>query len=324
MQSAKETLHKVVQGDSGKDSTTQSKPGLERDMEPKPTKVHLDTHGTQEGSAPYCPCGKLKGKNAVVTGGDSGIGRSVAILLAMEGAKVAIVYLPVEEPDATHTQEQIEKNGGQAVLIASDLSTAVNCRDVAVRIKAVFDKVDILINNAATRNESGGIMDISEQVMLSMSANIDLTKSREQWSYLFRVNVDSYFHLTKAILPSMGKGGSIINSASVDSYIGVPSRLDYATSKGAVVAFTRSLSNELIKKGIRVNAVAAGPVWTPMLASSVDKKGQEGHGLGNSTPMGRLGQPSEVATTYVFLASGESQFMSGQTLHPNGGIVVNG
>ncbi|PMB73990.1 Glucose and ribitol dehydrogenase [Beauveria bassiana] len=245
MQSAKETLHKVVQGDSGKDSTTQSKPGLERDMEPKPTKVHLDTHGTQEGSAPYCPCGKLKGKNAVVTG---------------------------------------------------------------VRIKAVFDKVDILINNAATRNESGGIMDISE----------------EQWSYLFRVNVDSYFHLTKAILPSMGKGGSIINSASVDSYIGVPSRLDYATSKGAVVAFTRSLSNELIKKGIRVNAVAAGPVWTPMLASSVDKKGQEGHGLGNSTPMGRLGQPSEVATTYVFLASGESRFMSGQTLHPNGGIVVNG
>ncbi|KAM3539589.1 hypothetical protein ARSEF1564_007499 [Beauveria bassiana] len=245
MQSAKETLHKVVQGDSGKDSTTQSKPGLERDMEPKTTKVHLDTHGTQEGSAPYCPCGKLKGKNAVVTG---------------------------------------------------------------VRIKAVFDKVGILINNAATRNESGGIMDISE----------------EQWSYLFRVNVDSYFHLTKAILPSMGKGGSIINSASVDSYIGVPSRLDYATSKGAVVAFTRSLSNELIKKGIRVNAVAAGPVWTPMLASSVDKKGQEGHGLGNSTPMGRLGQPSEVATTYVFLASGESRFMSGQTLHPNGGIVVNG
>ncbi|KAF1738091.1 putative oxidoreductase YhxC [Beauveria bassiana] len=308
MQSAKETLHKVVQGDSCKDSTTQSKPGLERDMEPKPTKVHLDTHGAQEGSAPYCPCGKLKGKNAVVTGGDSGIGRSVAILLAMEGAKVAIVYLPVEEPDATHTKEQIEKNGGQAVLIASDLSTAVNCRDVAVRIKAIFDKVDILINNAATRNESGGIMDISE----------------EQWSYLFRVNVDSYFHLTKAILPSMGKGGSIINSASVDSYIGVPSRLDYATSKGAVVAFTRSLSNELIKKGIRVNAVAAGPVWTPMLASSVDKKGQEGHGLGNSTPMGRLGQPSEVATTYVFLASGESQFMSGQTLHPNGGIVVNG
>ncbi|KAM3530997.1 hypothetical protein MY4038_004669 [Beauveria bassiana] len=261
-------------------------------MEPKPTKVHLDTHGTQEGSAPYCPCGKLKGKNAVVTGGDSGIGRSVAILLAMEGAKVAI----------------IEKNGGQAVLIASDLSTAVNCRDVAVRIKAVFDKVDILINNAATRNESGGIMDMSE----------------EQWSYLFRVNVDSYFHLTKAILPSMGKGGSIINSASVDSYIGVPSRLDYATSKGAVVAFTRSLSNELIKKGIRVNAVAAGPVWTPMLASSVDNKGQEGHGLGNSTPMGRLGQLSEVATTYVFLASGESRCMSGQTLHPNGGIVVNG
>jgi NAD(P)-dependent dehydrogenase (short-subunit alcohol dehydrogenase family) len=136
--------------------------------------------------------------------------------------------------------------------------------------------------------------------------------------------LDSYFHLTKYVLPHLSKGGVIVNSASVDSYIGVPSRLDYATSKGAVVAFTRALSNQLVKKGIRVNAVAAGPVWTPLLATSGSEQIQKGHGLGNWTPMDRVGQPSEIATSYVFLASKESAFMSGQTLHPNGGIVVNG
>lgn len=136
--------------------------------------------------------------------------------------------------------------------------------------------------------------------------------------------MDSYFYLTKACVPLMSAGGSIINSASVDSYIGVPTRLDYATSKGAIVAFTRALSNELVKKGIRVNAVAAGPVWTPLLATGVSGESQKGHGLGNWTPMGRLGQPVEIATSYVFLASKESSFFSGQTLHPNGGIVVHG
>jgi NAD(P)-dependent dehydrogenase (short-subunit alcohol dehydrogenase family) len=136
--------------------------------------------------------------------------------------------------------------------------------------------------------------------------------------------LDSYFHLTKYVLPHLPKGAVIVNSASVDSYIGVPSRLDYATSKGAVVAFTRALSNQLVKKGIRVNAVAAGPVWTPLLATGVSEQSQKGHGLGNWTPMDRVGQPSEIATSYVFLASKKSAFMSGQTLHPNGGIVVNG
>ncbi|GAO18903.1 uncharacterized protein UV8b_02770 [Ustilaginoidea virens] len=309
MESAKETLHKVVNPPTkeGKSSQTQDKPGLERDMESKPTKVHLQC-GEGGGRSTYTPCGKLKGKNAVITGGDSGIGRSVAILFAMEGAKVAVVYLPVEEDDAQHTKKQVEKNGGEIVLVPSDLSHASNCRDVATTIKSNFGKVDILVNNAATRNEKGTISEISD----------------EQWASTFRVNIDSYFHLTKAILPLMSKGGSIINSASVDSYIGVPSRLDYATTKGAIIAFTRSLSNYLVKKGIRVNAVAAGPTWTPLVASGVDEKGQKGHGLGNWTPMDRIGQPVEVATSYVFLASSESQFMSGQTLHPNGGIVVNG
>ncbi|OAA40308.1 NAD(P)-binding domain protein [Metarhizium rileyi] len=308
MDQAKEAVQKVTHASAGTDNTgaTQDKPGLERDMEQKPTKVHLQ-HGT-EGQAPYIPCGKLKGKNAVITGGDSGIGRSVAILFAMEGAKVAIIYLPAEEDDAQHTKTQVEKNGGEILLIASDLSRPLNCKDVAERIKSTFGKVDILVNNAATRNEKGSISDISE----------------EQWAATFRVNIDSYFFLTKEMLPNMAENASIINSASVDSYIGVPSRLDYATTKGAIVAFTRSLSNDLVKKGIRVNAVAAGPVWTPLVASGVDKPGQHGHGLGNWTPMNRIGQPVEVATSYVFLATNESQFMSGQTLHPNGGIVVNG
>jgi len=308
MDTAKEAVRKITHPTTagGNGGSTQDKPGLERDMEPKPTKVHLQ-HET-EGRTTYIPCGKLKGKNAVITGGDSGIGRSVAILFAMEGAKVAVVYLPSEEDDAQHTKAQVEKNGGEILLIASDLSRALNCKDVAERIKSAFGTVDILVNNAATRHEKGTISDISE----------------EQWSSTFRVNIDSYFHLTKAMLPYMAKNGSIINSASVDSYIGVPSRLDYATTKGAIIAFTRSLSNDLVKKGIRVNAVAAGPVWTPLVASGVDKPGQHGHGLGNWTPMDRVGQPVEVATSYVFLAANESQFMSGQTLHPNGGIVVNG
>lgn len=162
MESAKEAIHKVAHPTtSGADQgTTQNKPGLERDMETKPTKVHLQ-HGT-DNLAPYTPCGKLKGKNAVITGGDSGIGRSVAILFAMEGAKVALVYLPEEEEDAQHTKAQIEKNGGEVLLIASDLSHPVNCKDVAERIKSAFETVHVLVNNAATRSEKGTIADISE------------------------------------------------------------------------------------------------------------------------------------------------------------------
>jgi len=196
MEAAREAVHKVIHPTTSgtNEGTTQDKPGLERDMETKPTKVHLQ-HRTQ-GQAPYIPCGKLKGKNAVITGGDSGIGRSVAILFAMEGAKLAIVYLPAEEQDAQHTKAQVEKNGGEILLIASDLSQSINCKDVAERIKAAFGTIDILVNNAATRNEKGSISDISE----------------EQWTSTFRVNIDSYFHLTKAILPNMANNGSIINS----------------------------------------------------------------------------------------------------------------
>jgi len=304
---AKNTLHKVTHPsmDPSKSAQQPANTGLERDMEPKPQKVHLPTEG--EDTA-YTPSGKLAGKKALITGGDSGIGRAVAILFAMEGAMVAIVYLPSEEADAQHTKAQVEKNGREVILIPSDLSQSINCKDVAKRAVDALGGIDILVNNAAVRQEQGNICDISE----------------EQWASTFLVNLDSYFHLTKYVLPHLSKGGAIINSASVDSYIGVPSRLDYATSKGAVVAFTRALSNQVVKKGIRVNAVASGPVWTPLAATGVSEQSQKGYGLGNWTPMGRVGQPSEIATSYVFLASKESAFMSGQTLHPNGGIVVNG
>lgn len=305
-ETAKETLHKVTHPSMDPSKNTQLPvTGLERDMEPKPRKVHLPSEAED---IVYTPSGKLAGKKALITGGDSGIGRAVAILFAMEGATVAIVYLPFEEEDAQHTKAQVEKNGGEVILIPSDLSQSINCKDVVKRALEALGGIDILVNNAATRQEQGDICDISE----------------EQWASTFHVNLDSYFHLAKYVLPHLSKGGVIVNSASVDAYIGVPSRLDYATSKGAVVAFTRALSNQLVKKGIRVNAVAAGPVWTPLVATGVSEQSQKGYGLGNWTPMDRVGQPSEIATSYVFLASQESAFMSGQTLHPNGGIIVNG
>lgn len=314
MQKAKETVKSVTGAgdksteDAAAGTQQQAPPGLERDLEPKPTKVHMQTRKPDGDLATYVPSGKLAGKKALITGGDSGIGRAVAILFAMERATVAITYLPSEEEDAQHTKAQVEKNGGQIMLFASDLSKATNCMEVADRVGQALSGIDILVNNAAFRHESGEISDISD----------------EQWSTTFRTNLDSYFFLTKYALKHLATDGVIINSASVDPYIGVPSRIDYAASKGAVVAFTRALSNQLVGKGMRVNAVAAGPVWTPLIATGVSPEGQKGQGLGNWTPMGRLGQPAEVATSYVFLASKESSFISGQTLHPNGGIVVNG
>jgi NAD(P)-dependent dehydrogenase (short-subunit alcohol dehydrogenase family) len=312
MDRVKEAIqHKVVRPERDTKEQEQAKPGLERELEPKPTKVHLPTsksgeEGTQEA---YKPSGKLAGKRAIITGGDSGVGSSVAMLFSMEGAKVAIVYLPADEADAQHTKAEVEKNGGEILLIASDLSRTDNCKDVIERATWALGGLDILVNNAAYREEKDDLADITE----------------EQWSNTFRTNVDSYFHMTKYALPHLTQGGAIINSTSVDAYIGVPSRLDYAASKGAIVAFTRALSNQLVRRGIRVNAVASGPAWTPLVvACGAADDGRKGRRLGNSTPMGRLGQPSEIATSYVFLAAPDSAFMSGQTLHPNGGIVVNG
>ncbi|KAH8755378.1 hypothetical protein F5883DRAFT_571184 [Diaporthe sp. PMI_573] len=267
-ETAKETLHKVTYPSMDPSKFTQqpANTGLKQDIEPKPQKVHLPSEGED---IMYKPSGKLKGKKALITGGDSGISRTVAILFAIEGATVAIVYLSSEEDDTQHTKAQVEKNSGEIVLIPSDLSLSINCVDVAKRAVNMLGGIDILTST-------------------------------------FCVNLDLYFHLTKYMLPHLSKGSVIINSVSVDSYIGVPSRLDYAMSKGAVVAFIRALSNQLVKKGIRINTVAAGSVWTLLLAISGSKQIQKGHGLRNWMPMDR-----------------ESAFISRQTLHPNGGIVVN-
>ncbi|KAI0550794.1 hypothetical protein F4679DRAFT_594413 [Xylaria curta] len=246
---------------------------LERDIGPKPTKVQLET-SADTGVSAYVPSGKLKGKRALITGGDSGIGRAVSVMFAMEGARLAIVYLPHEEEDAQHTKTQVEKNGGDVLLIPKHLSQAVNTK-----------AIDILVNNAATRRKHASIEEITD------------------------------------------KRGVVINGASMDSYIGVQGRLDYTTSKGAVIAFTIGLSNALMKKGIRVGAVVEGPLWIPLVATGVSKEGQHSHGFGNwtpMTPMNRLAQLSELATGYVWLAAGDSEFMSGQTLHPDRGIVING
>jgi NAD(P)-dependent dehydrogenase (short-subunit alcohol dehydrogenase family) len=277
-------------------------------MEPKPVKTHFGQRGQEGEAAVYKPSGKLQGKRALITGGDSGIGRSVAILFAMEGAKVAIIYLPDEEEDAQHTKEQVQKNGGEVVLLASDLRSAANCKDVVNRVNTALGGIDILVNNIAYRSDVQEIEDLGE----------------EQWNNTLQTNVSSYFFMTKFAAPLLKEGSVIINSASVDSYIGTPSRVDYAASKGAVVALTRALSNQLLKRGIRVNAVGAGPVWTPMMAAGTGTGKQEAKGLGNTTPMGRVGEPVEIAACYVFLASQDSSFITGQTVHANGGIVVNG
>ncbi|KAI0866036.1 NAD(P)-binding protein [Xylaria cubensis] len=306
MDKAKEALHKMSHPGGQEHDITQGQP--QSRMDTKQTQVQMETSESDTGMSAYVPSGKLKGKRALITGGDSGIGRAISIMFAMEGARLAIVYLPQEEQDAQHTKAQVEKNGGEVLLIPEDLSQAVNTKGVVERAQQALGGIDILVNNAATRKEHASMEDITDS----------------QWSETFRTNLDSYFHMTKYALPYMNKGSVIINSASVDSYIGVPSRLDYTTSKGAIIAFTRGLSNELVKKGIRVNAVAAGPVSTPLMATGVSKEGQHGHGLSNWTPMNQLGKPSEITTNYVFLAYRDSEFMSGQTLHPNGGIVVNG
>ncbi|VUC37196.1 unnamed protein product [Clonostachys rosea] len=281
----------------------QGKPGLERDLEPKPVDTHLPA---DEGLSAYKPAGKLGGKRAVITGGDSGIGRAVAMLFAMEGAKVAIVYLPDEKTDAFHTKQQVERNGGQINLYPTDIQISENCRLLLEQIVTDFGGVDILVNNAGYQLEQFQLSDLSA----------------EQWGKTFRTNIDSYFYMVKHSMSHFSPGAVIINNASVDAYIGPPTHIDYPATKGAVVALMRALSNHLVPKGMRVNAVAPGPVWTPLIASSMGKESQAS--LKEWTPMGRLGQPSEVATCFVFLASHDSSFMSGQTLHPNGGMMVNG
>jgi NAD(P)-dependent dehydrogenase (short-subunit alcohol dehydrogenase family) len=270
-------------------------PGLESKMEPRPVSVPEGYRGS----------GKLEGKVALVTGGDSGIGRAVSLLFAKEGADVAIVYLD-EHDDARETASGVEEEGRRAATIACDLSQEENCVDAVERTVSELGKLDVLVNHAGEQHPREKFEDISAH----------------QLERTFRVNVFSMFWLTRAALAHLSEGSAIVNTTSVTAYQGNPSLIDYSATNGAIVSFTRALSNQLVEKGIRVNAVAPGPVWTPLIPATFPSEKVEDFGV--QTPLGRIGQPAEIATSYVFLASDDSAFMSGQTLHPNGGSVVNG
>jgi NAD(P)-dependent dehydrogenase (short-subunit alcohol dehydrogenase family) len=271
------------------------RPGIESEMTPAP----------QFDDAQYQGSGKLKGKVALITGGDSGIGRAVAVLFAREGANVAIVYLS-EHQDATKTKKLVEQEGQQCLTIAGDIGDEQFCQEAVHQTIDTFGKLDILINNAAEQHPQESIENISA----------------EQLEKTFRTNIFSMFFLCKAALPHLKQGGNIINTTSVTAYKGSPQLLDYSSTKGAIVAFTRSLSQALVEKGIRVNGVAPGPIWTPLIPSTFPEEKVES--FGKQVPMQRAGQPEEVAPSYVFLASNDSSYMTGQILHPNGGSVING
>lgn len=273
----------------------QHPPGRESEMSPKP-----QARGSQ-----YQGSGKLQGKVALITGGDSGIGRSVAVLYAKEGADVAIVYLN-EDQDAEETKKLVEAEDRHCLTIAGDIGNEQFCQQIVQQVIGEFGHLDILVNNAAEQHPQSSIEDISE-------AQLERT---------FRTNIFSMFFMTKAALPHLQEGSTIINTTSVTAYKGSPQLLDYSATKGAILAFTRSLSQSLIEKGIRVNGVAPGPIWTPLIPSTFPE--DKVKSFGAQVPMQRAGQPEEVAPCYVFLASGDASYMAGQILHPNGGEVVGG
>lgn len=268
-------------------------PGIEKEMRPRPV------YDTEEPGY-----GRLEGKVALITGGDSGIGRAVAVLFAKEGADVAVVYLD-EHEDAEQTAADIRKYGREPLLISTDISQEANCKHAVDQTLERFKRIDILVNNAAVQYEQENLEDISA----------------EQLEYTFKVNIFSYFHMARFVIPHLKEGNVILNTASVNAYKGNESLMDYSSTKGAIVSFTRSLSQSLAKKGIRVNAVAPGPVWTPLIVASFDDEKVEQ--FGQDIPMGRPAQPVEIATCYVFLASREGAFLTGQVLHPNGGSIIN-
>ncbi len=279
-----------------KKTKPQTLPGSQAEMKPKPLS---ENKNVQSGN-------RLQDKVAVISGGDSGIGRAVAIAFAKEGADVVIIYLN-EHQDAEQTKRMVEEKGRECLLIPGDLRKEKFCQRAIEKTIKKFGKINILVNNAAEQ--------FSENDLEKISA--------EQIIDTFATNIFSYFYLTKAALPFMKKDDCIINTTSVTAYKGSKRLIDYSATKGAIVTFTRSLSQSLISKGIRVNAVAPGPVWTPLIPASFSKK--EIEEFGKKYPMGRAAQPEEIAPCYVFLASSyDSSFMTGQVLHPNGGMIVNG
>jgi NAD(P)-dependent dehydrogenase (short-subunit alcohol dehydrogenase family) len=253
----------------------------------------------------YKASGKLSGKTAIITGADSGIGKSVAIYYAKEGADVAIVYLE-EHQDAEETKQLIEAEGRRCLLFSGDVGSEDYCKDVVSHTIEAFGKIDILVNNAAEQHPQKSLLNIT-------AAQLEKT---------FRTNIFSYFYMSKMVLPHLNKGASIINTASITAYKGHDQLLDYSATKGAIVSFTRSLSLSLASQGIRVNGVAPGPIWTPLIPSTFTA--DQVAVFGSTTPLGRAGQPHELAPAYVFLASDDSSYINGQIIHINGGEIVNG
>ena len=275
-------------------SQSQRMPGIEEKMEPKPVAIKPK------------PAQKLSGRVALITGGDSGIGRAVALLFAREGADIAISYLS-EDRDAKEVKRMVEEDFGRScLLIGGDIRKERQCKKIVDQTIREYGRLHILVNNAATQTEQKSITDISD----------------EQLYETFETNIFSMFRITKFALPYLKKGSCIINTTSVTAYRGSPSLIDYASTKGAIVTFTRSLSHNLVDKGIRVNAVAPGPIWTPLIVGSFDKK--KVATFGSDVPMKRAGETAEVAPAYLFLASEDASYITGQVIHVNGGELVAG
>ncbi|WP_336345420.1 SDR family oxidoreductase [Halalkalicoccus ordinarius] len=274
------------------------RPGVEGEMQPSAEFIRDDYRGS----------GKMDGTVAIVTGGDSGIGRAAAVHFAREGADVAVVYLE-EEEDAAETAEMIEAEGQDCLTIEGDVRDSAFCQAVVEEVAEEFGGVNVLVNNAATQVVKSDLAEITD----------------EQWEETFATNVHGYFYMARAVLPHLDDGDAIINTTSINAYVGKATLVDYSSTKGAIVAFTRSLSQQVASEGIRVNQVAPGPIWTPLIPATIGQYDPEMvEEFGTDVPMGRPGQPSELGPAYVYLACEDSSYMTGQTLHLNGGSVVNG
>ncbi len=272
----------------------------------QPGKQYLMDSQPEVVRSTYKGSGKLIDKVALISGGDSGIGRSVAVYFAREGANLAITYLPEEEEDAQFTKELVEAEGAQCLLLPGDLRNKDFCEHIVEETYGYFGKLNILVNNAAEQHAEHEFENISDENMVNT----------------FATNIFAFMRVSKAALRYLEKGDCIINTSSVTAFRGNIELVDYSSTKGAIVSFTRALSGNLAKKGIRVNGVAPGPIWTPLIPATFDAEHVKG--FGKHVPLGRVGQPSEVAPCYVFLASDDSSYITGQFLHPNGGEIING